>query len=157
VSDSPLSYFDFPPPGSTITIPYPKKNRHYFGQDPRRKKPIATTDRVVVILTIEDGRQIPISIGAFLNCPTVVRSRWRGQVYDALKCDLRTLYLDRQNPCKLQLGIWNPQTGECVERIGEPFEQTAAGLLELKGTCEQILKGPPAIENGLTLAIYAAA
>ncbi len=48
-TSAPLSYFDFPEklprPGSQITIPYPKKNRHYFGRDPRRFRAKAMIER----------------------------------------------------------------------------------------------------------------
>jgi hypothetical protein len=156
-AENALSYFDFPVPGSTIVIPYPKKNRHYFGRDPRRFRAKAIRQRTVVVLTIEDGQQIPISIGAFLRRPTVRRGRWRIIAWEPAKRDLRTFYPDCDQPCRLQLGLWNPKTGECLQRIGEPHEQTAEGLLELKGACEELMKEPPPLEDGPTLAIYAAA
>jgi hypothetical protein len=156
-AENALSYFDFPAPGSTIKIHYPKKNRHYFGRDPRRFRAKAILERTIVVLTIEDGQQIPIPIGAFLKRPTIRRGRWRIIAWEPAKNDLRTFYPDCDQPCRLQLGMWNPRTGECLMRIGETYEQTAEGLLELRDACRELMKEYPEPTDTAAPAIYAAA
>lgn len=143
-----LTTQELPERGAMITIAYPTKNRH--GKSPRLER------RTVRVIQVEDGAEVPIPIDCFLNRPKVRRGRWRIIAWDAESWGMRQFYPDWSEPCPLQIGHFNLETGKLDRLIGRPYSQTPADIKELVGTCRELLKTPLSSNDRKTLAIFAA-
>jgi hypothetical protein len=137
---------DDPLPGQTVTLLYPRKNRH--------GKSLCLEKREVLVLEVIDGAVTPIELGAFLRRPRVKRGRRRLEAYDPRRLAVRTFHIDWHSPTKLQLGRYNPLFPGDYEPIGEPFEQTPSGIKELTEMIREIMKEPAGGET--TLGLFAA-
>jgi hypothetical protein len=152
--------FHKPERGDTITIGYPKRNRHSKkpGKEHRkgRCQGLFLRKRRVQVLQLFDMTQSSIPLNAFFRRPYVRRGRWLCLAWDPIAMGEKFFYLDWDQPVKLQLGKVNPRTGCDWEDVGEPFEQTRKGIADLLAVVRKILESPPSLEEP-TFAIRAAA
>jgi hypothetical protein len=116
-----------------------------------------STFRRVLIRRLHDLRVTPLFLDAFLRRPYLFRTRWRMQGFDFCRLSERNFYDYASEPCRLQLGIFDPASGRCLELIGAPYEQDKEGIEELIGTCKQILADPTLSQAAHSIAIFAAA
>lgn len=141
-----------PKPGEVLRLDHPKSGRRFDG------RPVETRSREVVVIAAEDCAKVPWQIGEFLRRPTMHRSAVRVRAFEPSARDLAVIYPTWRTPCRLQLGLWNPRTGECGERVGRIYSQTqAADLMELRAACEELMKEPPPATDEWVLAIFAVA
>jgi hypothetical protein len=135
--------------GQIVSKDYPRKNLIDLQEECTRRR--------VQILELIDISKRGIYLDAFLESPFTRRTRILSRVFDFTRLSERRFYDPEADPVLLQLGVFDPESGECLRRIGGTYEQTREGLEELVATCENIVKDESLANIRTSLAIFAAA